>query len=243
MSMDAARISKALGLANVEFREEVASTQDVARALHVQPPYLVCASEQSAGKGRLGRRWQSDKGGLYFTLVLQRQKQDWAVPLVSAYALWTQLSSKVSSLEMKWPNDLYAEEKKLAGVMVEGWDDRLGIGVGLNVNQQGFEGSLASSAVSLRMLAGAEFDLEVLLISIVSGMLKAMDELGNHGFRFFQPALRRVLLASDQPVKVTRANRVCKGRLIDLGPSGEALIQSSEGELFTVPAQHLLEAR
>lgn len=165
------------------------------------------------------------------------------MPLVSAYALWKGLSSKVLSLEMKWPNDLYVEEKKLAGVLVEGWDARLGIGVGLNVNQLSFEGDLASSAVSLRMLAGAEFDLEVLLISIVSGMLKAMDELAWHGFRFFQPALRRVLLASDQPVKVIRANRICEGRLLDLGPSGEALVRSSEGELFTVPAQHLLEAR
>ena len=243
MIMDAARTSKALGGLHIECYGEVASTQDAARALHVQPPYLVCASEQSAGKGRLGRPWRSDSGGLYFTLVLQRQKQDWAVPLVSAYALWKELSSKVSSLDLKWPNDLYVEEKKLAGVMVEGCDDRLAIGVGLNVNQLSFEGDLAPSAVSLRMLAEAEFDLEVLLISIVSGMLKVMDELAGHGFRFFQPALRRVLLASDQPVKIIRANRICEGRLVDLGPSGETLVRSSEGELFTVQAQHLLEAR
>lgn len=242
MIMDAARISKALGIAHVEFRKEVTSTQDAARASQASPPYLVCALEQSAGKGRLGRRWRSDRGGGYFTLVVQRPKEDWAVPLVSAYALWKELCSKVLSLEMKWPNDLYVEGKKLAGVLVEGWGDRLGIGVGLNVNQLSFEGDLSSSAVSLRMLAGHEFDIEVLLISIVSGMLKAMDGLAEHGFRFFQPALRRVLLEADQPVKVLRANRICEGHLVDLGPSGEALVQSAEGELFTVPAQHLLEA-
>ncbi|MEA3311580.1 MAG: biotin--[acetyl-CoA-carboxylase] ligase [candidate division WOR-3 bacterium] len=240
--MDAARISKALGIAHVEFRKEVTSTQDAARASQASPPYLVCALEQSAGKGRLGRRWRSDRGGGYFTLVVQRPKEDWAVPLVSAYALWKELCSKVLSLEMRWPNDLYVEGKKLAGVLVEGWGDRLGIGVGLNVNQLSFEGDLSSSAVSLRMLAGHEFDIEVLLISIVSGMLKAMDGLAEHGFRFFQPALRRVLLEADQPVKVLRANRICEGHLVDLGPSGEALVQSAEGELFTVPAQHLLEA-
>lgn len=242
MIMDAARISKALGIAHVEFRKEVTSTQDAARASQASPPYLVCALEQSAGKGRLGRRWRSDRGGGYFTLVVQRPKEDWAVPLVSAYALWKELCSKVLSLEMRWPNDLYVEGKKLAGVLVEGWGDRLGIGVGLNVNQLSFEGDLSSSAVSLRMLAGHEFDIEVLLISIVSGMLKAMDGLAEHGFRFFQPALRRVLLEADQPVKVLRANRICEGHLVDLGPSGEALVQSAEGELFTVPAQHLLEA-
>lgn len=240
--MDAARTSKALGGLHVECYGEVTSTQNVARALRVQPPYLVCASEQSAGKGRLGRRWRSDRGGLYFSLVIRRQKEDWAVPLVSAYALWAELSSKVSSLELKWPNDLYAEEKKLAGVMVEGWDARLGIGVGLNVNQPGFEGDLASSAISLRMLAGAEFELEGLLIALVCVILRMMGELTKQGFAHFQPSLRRVLLASDQSVKVLRANRVCEGRLIDLGPSGEALVQTSQGELFTVPAQHLLEA-
>lgn len=243
MIMDAARTSKALGGLHVECYGEVASTQDAARALRVQPPYLVCASEQSAGKGRLGRRWQSDRGGLYFSMVVQRQKEDWAVPLVSAYALWKGLCSKVLSLKLKWPNDLYADGEKLAGIMVEGWDDRLAIGVGVNVNQQGFEGRLASSAVSLRMLAGAEFDLEALLIDTVSLILKAMDELAEHGFRFFQPSIRRVLLEADQPVKVIRDNRTYTGRLLDLGPSGEALVQSSEGELFTVPAQHLLEAR
>lgn len=241
--MDAARIKKALGLSCIEVYGKVASTQDAAHALQALPPYLVCALEQTAGKGRLGRAWQSDKGGLYFTLVVKRVQDDWALPLICAYALWKELSLKVLTLSLKWPNDLYVEGRKLAGVMVEGWGEKLGIGVGLNVDQKDFTGSLDSEAVSLRMLTGTEFDPEPLLVGMVTPMLKMIDELAEHGFKHFQPSLRRVLLAADQPVKVIQANRRYRGRLIDLAPSGDALVQTSEGGFITVPAQYLLEAR
>jgi BirA family biotin operon repressor/biotin-[acetyl-CoA-carboxylase] ligase len=241
--MDAARIKKALGGSSVEVHEKVTSTQDVARALEALPPYLVCALEQTRGKGRLGRSWQSEKGGLYFTLVVKRVQDDWALPLICAYALWKELSLKVSPLDLKWPNDLYVGARKLAGVMVEGWGERLGIGVGLNVNQRGFTEALAREAVSLRMLTGAEFNPEPILVGMVLRMLKMVDELAGHGFKHFHPSLRRILLMGDQPVKVIQANRKYRGRLIDLAPSGDALVQTSDGGFITVPAQYLLEAR
>jgi BirA family biotin operon repressor/biotin-[acetyl-CoA-carboxylase] ligase len=233
--MNSDKISRVLRLSHVGIHEEVTSTQDVARALEALPPYLVCALEQTRGKGRLGRTWQSDKGGLYFTLVVRRVRDDWALPLICAYALWQELSLKVSTLSLKWPNDLYVESRKLAGVMVEGWGERLGIGVGLNVNQRDFTGALASTATSLRMLTGAESDPEPLLIGMVLRMLKMIDELTAHGFKHFQPSLRRILLMGDQPVKVVQADRRYRGRLVDLAPSGDALVQTSDGGFITVP--------
>lgn len=226
----------------MEIYDEVPSTQDAARECLSHPPFLVVASCQSKGKGRLGRVWESPRGGLYFTLVIEALSQLWAIPLVSAYTVWKALSSKVVNLRLKWPNDVYADGGKLAGIIVETWGGRLGIGVGVNVNQRAFRGELVAKATSLSMIVGQEFNLEGLLEDIVSGIIKSMEKFREFGFAHFHPEVQRVLLSSKQPVKFSNEGKNYTGKLLDMDSSGSALVQTSDGRLFKLPAQHLLES-
>lgn len=239
--MDASRIKEALRLSSVEIYEDVSSTQDVARKCPAQPPFLVASMIQSRGKGRLGRKWESPRGGLYFTLVIEPLPEIWFVPLVSAYAVWKVMSSKARDIRLKWPNDLYASGKKMAGIIVENWGNRLGIGVGINVMQKTFHDELAGRAVSLTMLTGEEHNLEDLLRDTASAINKDMEELREFGFAHFHFKVREVLLKSNQPVKFTQDGIEHTGNLLDLGVSGEALVRDSLGKHHTLPAQHLLE--
>lgn len=134
-----------LGLRSVVVFSTVGSTLDVAHALATLGPSdgtLVVADAQSAGRGRMGRTWQSEAGaGVWLTLI----EQPPAGPALDVLSLRIGLalapaleSLAETSIRLKWPNDLYVRDRKLAGVLVEArWRDGapewVAIGVGINV--------------------------------------------------------------------------------------------------------------
>lgn len=243
--MEPVRIGEELGLYHVELHEEVSSTQDVARNCSMPPPYLVAARSQTKGRGRMGRTWVSEPGGLYFTLVTEPVPESWAVPLVCAHLVREELLGQVDCLTLKWPNDILHREGKLAGVMVECWDDgacgqsRLGIGIGVNVNQEWARGTYDVAATSLFMLSGRIFDLERMLCSLTRVLMRGVDELGEKGFVGFHPRVREVLLASRQPVKFIRGGQLVTAELYDIDTRGNGLVLTSDGERVELSLAHL----
>ena len=146
-----------LGVPRVVLFAEVGSTLDVAHRLGedgAEPGTLVIADAQTAGRGRLGRSWRSEPGaGIWLTLV-ERPPSDDALSVLAlriALALAPALDPFASGpVRLKWPNDIFVGEKKLAGVLVEArWHgsrlDWLAIGVGINVcAPENFEGAALS---------------------------------------------------------------------------------------------------
>jgi biotin-[acetyl-CoA-carboxylase] ligase BirA-like protein len=108
-------------------------------------PFVVIASQQSAGKGRLGRSWLSPEGNVYFTLVIEADQMDHSgqlpVPLRVATILAQEISKRFGvGLTIKWPNDLLFATAKIAGILCEATSDAqqrqvISIGVGINLNQ------------------------------------------------------------------------------------------------------------
>lgn len=157
---------------------ETGSTNDVAARLGregVAEGVVVFAETQTAGRGRLGRTWASATGaGLWFSILLRP-----AGPRTA----WTRLSSFAAvslalALEevlgqpaaIKWPNDLYIGEKKVAGILIETHGGENGfavLGMGVNVNQTHFPEPLAQRAVSLRQLAGQVWDRQRVAVAIL----------------------------------------------------------------------------
>src|SRR5207253_9986521 len=138
-------LETALDLPRVELLDTTTSTLDVAHRLAAQGApsgTLVIANEQTAGRGREGRSWQSSAGaGLWLTLI-ERPKDtsglgvlSLRVGLVAAEALDRFASEPI---RLKWPNDLYVDQGKLAGILVEArWREStvewVAIGLGVNV--------------------------------------------------------------------------------------------------------------
>lgn len=155
----------------------VDSTQIVARRLAEEgAPHgtVVLAEEQTAGRGRLDRRWDSAKGqNLTFTLVLRPRIAARDAPLLTLGAAAG--LAVAFDLRVKWPNDLVTGEgRKVAGLLAEmdTVGDRVGfvlLGVGLNVNQTVFPDSLPNAA-SLATIHGPQ-DREEVLEQAVSAIL------------------------------------------------------------------------
>jgi BirA family transcriptional regulator, biotin operon repressor / biotin---[acetyl-CoA-carboxylase] ligase len=128
---------------------------------------LVTADEQSAGRGRQGRVWTAPpRSALLMSVVTRRLTP--TLPLAAAVAICDALPA---ACEIKWPNDIWLERRKLAGILVEGrpQDGWAVVGIGLNVTTEGFPEELAEIATSLR-IAGIELDTEAVLASLLASL-------------------------------------------------------------------------
>jgi len=141
---------------NIYVFSELPSTQDKAWELisnGVPSGSLVIAGLQTAGRGRQGRVWHSPAGNLYFSLILfpVSFRRSNGITLSAARALQLALRSALGlETRFKLPNDLYFQEKKLAGIILEVKGDKAVLGVGLNVNCRTNFWPAGVSAVSLR---------------------------------------------------------------------------------------------
>ena len=128
---------------------------------------LVTADEQTAGRGRQGRAWAAaPREARLMSLVLRRVEP--TLPLAAAVAVCDALPV---DCEIKWPNDVWHERRKLAGILVEGrlQEGWAVLGIGLNVTTTEFPAELSGIATSLR-LAGADVEVEALLPELLAAL-------------------------------------------------------------------------
>jgi BirA family biotin operon repressor/biotin-[acetyl-CoA-carboxylase] ligase len=126
---------------------------------------LVVADHQTAGRGRLGRRWEAPAGtALLFSLLLKPppERRTPELSLVAGVAVADALERTLGlSVQIKWPNDVMLRRKKIAGCLAEARDGAVVLGIGVNVAQTATE--LPDGAGSIRTLTGRTADREELL--------------------------------------------------------------------------------
>ncbi|MDR1610423.1 MAG: biotin--[acetyl-CoA-carboxylase] ligase [Candidatus Symbiothrix sp.] len=135
---------------------------------------------QTAGKGQRGNRWESEAGkNITCSIILYPEflplKQQFLLSEAVALGIKDAVEQYLRPVEIKWPNDIYYQNKKLAGILIENeltgqTIDKSIIGIGLNVNQDRFS-SVAPNAVSMKQILGKEIDLDVLLEKTVNAIL------------------------------------------------------------------------
>lgn len=148
---------------------------------------VVVAEEQTEGIGRHGNAWHSaDTGGLYMSIVLRLPLKSDAMPVLTM-ALGLAVQRAVDEFcgvacDIRWPNDVILNGKKLAGIMVQMADKGTLIGgIGVNINQKSFPDSLRGVATSLKIETGREFPKEELLERIVAEALRYSSLLAERG--------------------------------------------------------------
>jgi BirA family biotin operon repressor/biotin-[acetyl-CoA-carboxylase] ligase len=162
--------SEAATSLDLRYAASVTSTMDVAAAaLRADAPegVTVVANEQTAGRGRRGRTWQSPPGvGLYFSMVLRPPRDATSIRVLSLITLAAGLGVRagiahVTGLvtDLKWPNDVLISRRKVAGILAEGHSlggdaQAVVIGVGVNVRQSALDASTADRATSLEAELG-----------------------------------------------------------------------------------------
>ena len=230
---------------NVRFYQSTGSTMDDvaewARA-GAGEGAVVVAETQTASRGRMGRRWISDEGNLYFS-VLFRPEPD-ALPLLSPLAgvAVARAIRQVAGVypTIKWPNDVMIDSRKVAGILAESALSGTAIrhavvGIGVNVALDvSADPEIAATATSLNHASDSDVDRAELLRRI----LQHMDALYLDLRRGRSPIAewRRWLDTLGQRVTVTHHGATDTGLAEDIDEHGNLLLRADTGELLTLTA-------
>lgn len=138
---------------------------------------FVSADEQTAGKGRENRRWSSEKGkNLLFSVLIKDKKlieKYKTLSIICGYSVLEVLKEYgLNNISLKWPNDVYADDKKICGILLEAVSKQtvecLIVGIGINVNQKNFDKEYTVMPTSIRNQLNSCIDLEKFKTDIYS---------------------------------------------------------------------------
>lgn len=203
---------------------------------------VVAAREQTAGKGRLGRVWLSEKDCcLMFSFLLRPRvglAQVSAITPLCGLALCKALR-KYTGLDcmIKWPNDIIIGSKKLAGILTEisikNEKDYFTVtGVGLNVAQTFFSEEIAHKATSLFLETGRSSDMSELLALIINYIEREIEE---NGFAISEKALAEYSSACatlGREVEFFRNGVKCSGKAVEIDSNGELIVKLENSSLY-----------
>jgi len=205
------------------FFEEIDSTNSFAKTSNLPEGSVVVAETQTSGKGRKGRKWISTKGkGIYFSIVLKPKiniKDILKFSLIFPLSVFHTIKQEGLNPEIKWPNDVYLNNKKVSGILlesdIEGTEiKKVVIGIGINVNQTEKElKDIKSIATSLFLEKHEEINRKKFLANLLINIEK-------NYFKFLSRDLN--------PVKEIERNLLWKGkkvRLIDESKEIEGILK------------------
>jgi BirA family biotin operon repressor/biotin-[acetyl-CoA-carboxylase] ligase len=172
---------------DVRWHASLPSTMDAAAALaHAGAPdgVVVAAEQQTAGRGRRGTTWESPPGaGLYFSLIARPSTALQLVTLAAGVGVRDGVAAATGlAPDLKWPNDLLVNRRKLAGILAEGFaigtpEQAVIIGVGLNVLRAAYPPDVSRRATSLEGELGRPVDRDALLSAVLGGLRDRLARL------------------------------------------------------------------
>lgn len=206
---------------------------------------LVTAERQEAGVGRRGRSWSSEGGaGIYMSLVLRPQiktAQASMLTLVAAISVAKAVEELFASqgiaeitLQIKWPNDIVLNKKKICGILTEmslkeSGIDYIVVGIGINVSNQSFPEEIRETASSILLETGKKIEKEDLIENVWQqfenyyGLFWETKDLSA-----FQTEYEALLINKNKEVKVLDPAGEYEGIARGIAPSGELLVETDE---------------
>lgn len=234
-----ANLTSGMFARQIHLFEEVPSTQDILRTLIVSGSpegTMVISKTQNEGRGQLSREWVSPEGGLWFSIALIPPFGPEAAPqitLLAAFSIVQAISDiALLSAKIKWPNDIFINGKKVAGILGEMSSHRvaikyiaLGIGINVNISLE----NLPPQATSLQNEVQREISLEALLASILNHfennyrIFKESKDISP-----FQDKIDELLLYKDEMVRITTPQEIIHGTVVGIHNDGRLIIKTGD---------------
>jgi len=235
---------------------KVDSTNRVALELgHAGEPEgaVILGEEQTAGRGRAGRGWHSERAtGIYVTVLLRPKLAPVQAPLLTMMA---GLSAHAAieaqtglAVDLKWPNDLLVGGKKVGGILTEMHAEPsqvrfVIVGIGLNVNQDRFPPELGAIATSLRVESGHPQSRLELLVRLLREFERDYNDFLSDGpAKVIERFTKVSSYAHGKRVRVSNGKENFTGTTAGLGPEGLLQVKRDNGQLMTVIAGDVAEA-
>ncbi|OXY80453.1 bifunctional biotin--[acetyl-CoA-carboxylase] ligase/biotin operon repressor BirA [Oceanimonas doudoroffii] len=241
--LDAERLTQALAPARVEVVPVIGSTNQhwLERVERLNKGDLCLAECQTSGRGRRGRTWISPFGGQLVMSMYWRLEQGMAaamgLSLVVGIAVVEALESAgFGGVALKWPNDLYLNGRKLAGILVEmsgtaGGPCHLVIGMGLNLVLPAPEQDKITQPWAELVELGEITDRNALVIALARGLRQALVRFEQEGIAGFRERWNRLDHFNGKPVRVLMGEQEIHGTARGIDEQGALLLELENGEL------------
>ncbi len=234
----------------------VKSTNEIAQQLAEKGAAegtIVTAEKQTLGKGRLGRSWHSpEKMGIYVSIILRPKfspDQSPGLSIMAALAVAEALRDYAAGkIQIKWPNDILINNRKVAGVLTELSAEKnkinyVVVGIGINVKQleSDFPPNIRATAASVKSETGKEISRVELLKQLLVNFEKEYGHYKKYQLGKALSKIRQYSSLLNQEVALQWSGATVSGRAVDIDPSGSLIIESdgnrisvSSGEVTVV---------
>lgn len=229
----------------LECHAELGSTNDRARELLETLGEKACgavviASRQTGGRGRHGRAWLAESGkSLALSIALRPEasaKGLTCLPLAGALGVRKALMDEGVECRLKWPNDVMANGRKIAGILVESRFSGdlpqgvvLGAGVNLGQGPEDFPPEIRNTATSVKMELGRCAEIEAFAASVINAFEPFVTEAFSAPGSLVDSAAGFWIHERGGPLRVRTARGTIEGRFISIGEGGELLVETGGG--------------
>ena len=196
---------------------------------------FVSTNHQTNGKGRNERNWiDKEKENLLFSLLIKDEeiiKDGSFVSLIAAVSVAQVLEQyDLSKVEIKWPNDIYVNDKKIVGILLEGRiPNYLVVGIGINVNQKAFEGEYRKTPTSMFLELNKEIDIDELKQSVYQALFENITHYSSNRDLFLKYFKNHDYLWKKE-VNYVLNNKVCLGIVKGIDENFNIVVQSNNEE-------------
>ncbi|MFA5818944.1 MAG: biotin--[acetyl-CoA-carboxylase] ligase [Bacteroidales bacterium] len=201
---------------------------------------IVYTNYQSAGRGQMGNKWESEEGkNLLISIVLFpsmiNPADQFLISMTVSLGICDFLKRYISVCAIKWPNDIYVNNDKIAGILIENsiMGDQIEntiAGIGLNINQEKFL-SNAPNPVSLSLLTGSSYDLATCLNQLASDLDKRYKQLISEHFAEIKHEYVSRLYRLNELSKYRDRSGIFTGRIITVTDNGRLQIEREPGNI------------
>lgn len=213
----------------------------------------IVADEQTAGRGRQGRVWVSEKGsGLYFSMLLRPTLPPNLLPLItlmSAVSVHDALLRQEVVADIKWVNDLLVDERKICGILSETTETPGGpaviVGIGINLKESNYPPEIADRATSIESVAGRTVDrarvIEDLLGALTANYALLSGESGPEAIRTLWS--KRSSYAEGKEIIAKLPGGEVRGVTRGIEENGALRVETGEGSVVTIQAGEIQRLR
>ncbi len=226
------------------FLTEVESTNNYANQLVLSKAAehgtVVLAQHQKKGKGQQGNSWESEAGKnllasiILFPDFLSAGKQFY-LSKIASLAIVDFLIAETKGVSIKWPNDIYIGDKKVAGILIENAIKGQNlfssiIGIGLNLNQELFV-SDAPNPVSLKQVSAKDYDIEMITETIIENIRTWYRKLQIGGFDEIDKSYFKLLFRANHWAVFMKHGISFEARIAGIGDFGQLLLEERNGSV------------
>jgi len=223
----------------------IAKEKALRRAEGINEGTVIIAERQSAGKGRLGRRWFSPAGGIWLSIILYPQLSPSYIPritLMTAVAIVKAIERFAQiKAQIKWPNDILINKKKVCGILTEmsaeldmiNWVV-VGIGINVNVDHWEFPEDIQEKTISLKEFLGEEISRVRLAQIFLEEFEKYYERLKRREFSSILKECKSYSHTLGKKIRIDIGEQVIVGEAININEEGALIIKKEDEELIEI---------